>query len=282
MRRFEMVLAAALAVAACETTAPAPPAEVQPATAAAPAPSVSAERMSEITRVLASDEFEGRSMGTRGRGEDGRLSDRAVPRCRARAGRREWRLDPDGAADPHPARRAAAGVASRQGGAAIAAALPRRRLSQHRPRDRAGADRRARRWSSSATASTAPERGWDDFKGVDLKGKVAVFLVNDPDFEAAAGEPVAGKFGGQAMTYYGRWTYKFEEAARRGAIARARSSTRRPAPAMAGTRSRRRRARITTSCCAPDARAAGAAPGLDPAAGRAEHCSGAPGSISRR
>ena len=66
---------------------------------------------------------------------------------------------------------------------------------------------------------TAPERGWDDFKGVDLKGKVAVFLVNDPDFEAAAGEAVAGKFGGQTMTYYGRWTYKFDEAARRGAIA---------------------------------------------------------------
>jgi Zn-dependent M28 family amino/carboxypeptidase len=65
---------------------------------------------------------------------------------------------------------------------------------------------------------TAPERQWDDFKGVDLKGKVAVFLVNDPDFEAAAGEPVAGRFGGRRMTYYGRWTYKFEEAARRGAI----------------------------------------------------------------
>ena len=65
----------------------------------------------------------------------------------------------------------------------------------------------------------APERGWDDFKGVDLKGKVPVFLVNDPDFEAQPGEPVYGKFGGQAMTYYGRWTYKFEEAARRGAAA---------------------------------------------------------------
>jgi Zn-dependent M28 family amino/carboxypeptidase len=65
----------------------------------------------------------------------------------------------------------------------------------------------------------APERGWDDFKGVDLKGKAAVFLVHDPDFEAAAGEPVAGKFGGKAMTYYGRWSYKYEEAARRGAIA---------------------------------------------------------------
>ena len=65
----------------------------------------------------------------------------------------------------------------------------------------------------------APERGWDDFKGVDLKGKVAVFLINDPDFAAAKGEAVAGKFGGRAMTYYGRWTYKFEEAARRGAVA---------------------------------------------------------------
>ena len=65
---------------------------------------------------------------------------------------------------------------------------------------------------------TAPERGWDDFGDVDLNGKIAVFLVNDPDFEAAPGEPAAGRFGGRAMTYYGRWTYKFEEAARRGAI----------------------------------------------------------------
>ena len=64
----------------------------------------------------------------------------------------------------------------------------------------------------------APERGWDDFKGVDLKGKVAVFLVNDPDFVATKGDDSFGKFGGRTMTYYGRWTYKFEEAARRGAI----------------------------------------------------------------
>src|SRR5579859_6508651 len=65
---------------------------------------------------------------------------------------------------------------------------------------------------------TAPERGWDDFKGVDLKGKIAVILINDPDFEALPGEPVAGKFGGKAATYYGRWIYKYEEAARRGAL----------------------------------------------------------------
>ncbi|QJE02715.1 M28 family peptidase [Massilia forsythiae] len=60
---------------------------------------------------------------------------------------------------------------------------------------------------------TAPERKWDDFKGVDLKGKLAVVLINDPDFETGKGD-----FGGKAMTYYGRWTYKFEELARRGAL----------------------------------------------------------------
>jgi len=60
---------------------------------------------------------------------------------------------------------------------------------------------------------SAPERRWDDYKGVDLKGKIAVVLVNDPDFESGNGD-----FGGKAMTYYGRWTYKFEEAARRGAL----------------------------------------------------------------
>ncbi|MFT7471151.1 MAG: Zn-dependent M28 family amino/carboxypeptidase, partial [Kiritimatiellia bacterium] len=67
--------------------------------------------------------------------------------------------------------------------------------------------------------ASAPERDWDDFGDIDLNGKVAIFLVNDPDFAAASDEPVAGRFGNRRMTYYGRWTYKFEEAARRGAIA---------------------------------------------------------------
>ncbi|HEX2558679.1 M28 family metallopeptidase, partial [Phenylobacterium sp.] len=59
----------------------------------------------------------------------------------------------------------------------------------------------------------APERNWDDFKGVDLKGKIALALVNDPDFETGQGD-----FGGKAMTWYGRWPYKYEEAARQGAL----------------------------------------------------------------
>ncbi len=65
----------------------------------------------------------------------------------------------------------------------------------------------------------APERDWDDFGDIDLAGKVTLFLVNDPDFAAADDEQVAGRFGKRRMTYYGRWSYKFEEAARRGAIA---------------------------------------------------------------
>ena len=59
----------------------------------------------------------------------------------------------------------------------------------------------------------APERKWDDFKGVDLKGKIAVVLINDPDFESGHGD-----FDGKGMTYYGRWTYKYEEGARQGAL----------------------------------------------------------------
>jgi Zn-dependent M28 family amino/carboxypeptidase len=82
-------------------------------------------------------------------------------------------------------------------------------------------------WAGSATDSSAmrgeivfvgygvnaPENKWNDFKGMDLKGKVLLILVNDPP--APASEPAL--FGGRAMTYYGRWTYKFEEAERQGA-----------------------------------------------------------------
>ncbi|WP_331117620.1 M28 family metallopeptidase [Archangium sp.] len=59
---------------------------------------------------------------------------------------------------------------------------------------------------------SAPEVGWDDFKGLDLRGKTLVVLVNDPDHGLESGD-----FLGRRMTYYGRWSYKYEEAMRRGA-----------------------------------------------------------------
>src|SRR5262249_53243220 len=58
---------------------------------------------------------------------------------------------------------------------------------------------------------TAPEYQWNDFKD-DVKGKIIVVLINDPQLEDQS------KFGGKAMTYYGRWTYKLDEAARQGAL----------------------------------------------------------------
>ncbi|GAG32806.1 unnamed protein product, partial [marine sediment metagenome] len=59
----------------------------------------------------------------------------------------------------------------------------------------------------------APEYNWNDYEGLDVKGKTVVILVNDPGFATED----TNLFNGRAMTYYGRWTYKFEEAARQGA-----------------------------------------------------------------
>ena len=63
--------------------------------------------------------------------------------------------------------------------------------------------------------TVAPEADWNDYAGVDVKGKTVVMLVNDPGFHAGD----ESLFGGKRMTYYGRWTYKYEEAARQGAAA---------------------------------------------------------------
>ena len=62
----------------------------------------------------------------------------------------------------------------------------------------------------------APERKWNDYAGIDVRGKTVLILINDPDWQNPLGK---GPFGGAAMTYYGRWMYKYEEAARQGAAA---------------------------------------------------------------
>ena len=63
---------------------------------------------------------------------------------------------------------------------------------------------------------TAPEKGWDDYAGIDVRGKTVVILVNDPDWQTMGKD---GPFEGRAMTWYGRWPYKFENAAKHGAAA---------------------------------------------------------------
>jgi Zn-dependent M28 family amino/carboxypeptidase len=173
---------------------------------------VDTARITKDVRTLASDAFEGRAPGTAG---EKKTIDYLVQRLK------ETGLEPGGP-DGQWTQKVPLLHTELGDGTLAFGNQPIERgkqiyVSTIRPDDRARIDKAPMVFVGYGV--TAPERGWDDFKGVDLKGKVAVFLVNDPDFEAKAGEPVAGKFGGRTMTYYGRWTYKFEEAARRGAIA---------------------------------------------------------------
>ena len=184
----------------------------------APAPTISAANLTDTVRTLASDQFQGRAPGTVG-------EERAVGYLIGRL--QALGLEPGGVdggwTQPVPLLHTRIGDAPQfsvmdKGGAATALTQAQDiYVTSLQPKDRATIA--AAPLVFVGYGVHAPERGWDDFKGVDLKGKVAVFLINDPDFSAAAGEPVAGKFGGRTMTYYGRWTYKFEEASRRGAIA---------------------------------------------------------------
>jgi Zn-dependent M28 family amino/carboxypeptidase len=189
---------------------------ITPTAMAQPAGPIDPGRMSDTVKALASDALEGRRPGSQG---ETRTLDYLIGRLKA------LDLEPGGPggswtqAVPLVHTALAGPAAISVGGLGEPWRLGQGQeiyVSTARPVDRVSIEAAPLVFVGYGVA--APERSWDDFKGVDLHGKIAVFLVNDPDFEASAFEPVAGKFGGQAMTYYGRWTYKYEEAARRGAI----------------------------------------------------------------
>ena len=187
------------------------------ASPAAPSSPVSVERLAAVTRTLASEEFEGRAPGTPG---EAKTLAYLVEQFR-QAGLQP--AGPDGTyLQPVPLVRtqvpADAAMSVRVGGEVVplgqGVAMAALAL---RPVDRVRIDRAPLVFVGYGVS--APERGWDDYKDVDLRGKVAVFLINDPDYEAREGDDAHGRFGGKAATYYARWTYKYEEAARRGALA---------------------------------------------------------------
>src|SRR4051794_22194324 len=173
------------------------------ATAASPpAEHVNIKRMSDITRVLAADAFQGRSPGTPG-------EDKTIPYLieQFKAAGLEPAGENGGWTQTVPMIRtqlkAPVNVSVNQVGQTVPLRFPDDiYLGTVRPVDRVRIANAPMVFVGYGVS--APERGWDDFKGVDLHGKIAVMLVNDPDFEAAPGEPVAGKFGGKTMTYYGR------------------------------------------------------------------------------
>ncbi|HKX78945.1 MAG TPA: M28 family metallopeptidase [Novosphingobium sp.] len=181
--------------------------------ASAAVPEIPVETMREVTRVLSSDAFEGRAPG--GAGEEKTLA--YLTRQFARAGLapgnhgswfQEVPLVEITGRDYSPLKIAGKGqpLSLRFGDEFVAVsyrAVPRTDLKDSE-------------LVFVGYGINAPEKGWNDYSGIDMRGKTAVILVNDPDYAAAASE---GPFNGRAMTYYGRWTYKFEEAARQGAAA---------------------------------------------------------------
>lgn len=200
---------AALSLAACATT----PAGDAPS--AAEAGQVSAERMNGYVRDLADDRFEGRAPGTPGeRGSTQWIADRFA----------ELGLEPGGPDGswfqtvPISRTRAEGPATVTVTGPGGARSLQRGTdllISSDRPRTRITLENTPVVFAGYGV--DAPEKGWDDFKTLDVRGKILLVLVNDPDFETPEGHPTAGKFDGQAMTYYGRWVYKFAEAAKQGA-----------------------------------------------------------------
>ena len=203
----------ALALAGCATTAPPPPPPVSAATGLPAAPQVDVAMMKEVVRTLASDEFEGRAPST---ATEPRVLDAIIARFKA-AG-----LQPGNNGSwlqEVPTAEITAGNVS-----PLAVSGGAKPLSFAYGTDFVAGSYRAVPQTRIADSDivfvgygiNAPELGWNDYAGVDMKGKTALILVNDPDW---AMETQDGPFKGRRMTYYGRWTYKFEEAARQGATA---------------------------------------------------------------
>jgi Zn-dependent M28 family amino/carboxypeptidase len=163
-------------------------------------------------RQLSSDDFEGRAPGSRGE----RLTTAYLSEQFARIG-----LEPGNNGDWFQAvpmveitRTEESPLVLRQGDEEVTLA-PNTEvvLGSTRPVERIGIDDSALVFVGYGIV--APEYGWNDYEGLDVSGKTVVILVNDPGF--ATQDPEL--FRGNTMTYYGRWTYKYEEAARQGAAA---------------------------------------------------------------
>ena len=169
---------------------------------------ISAERIREDTKFLSNDLLEGRGVGQRG----GQLAAQYIATQLALAGAR-----PAGDDGTYFQKVPLVGLAT-EPTATLTAAVWGKSVDFRWMDDFVGvnpAQRPDSRFEADAVfvghGITAPEWKWDDFKGVDVTGKILVMFTNEP----ASDDPKF--FEGRALTYYGRWTYKYEEALRRGA-----------------------------------------------------------------
>jgi Peptidase family M28/PA domain len=171
---------------------------------------LSAERIREQDRFLSSDLLEGRGVGTRG----GDLATEYLATQFALAGAKPagdhgtwFQKVPLMAVDPQPETRLSASAAGKTLGFEWLNDLVGLNESQ-KPESQFDAEA-----VFVGHGIAAPEWNWDDYKGVDVRGKVVVLFTNEP----TSNDP--NFFDGRALTYYGRWSYKYEEATRRGAVA---------------------------------------------------------------
>ncbi|HJT89357.1 MAG TPA: M28 family peptidase, partial [Bryobacteraceae bacterium] len=171
---------------------------------------ISAERIRQQDRFLSSDLLEGRGVGERG----GQLATEYLATQFALAGAK-----PAGDDGTYFQRVPLVGVTTAPD-VELSAAAGSRKIGFHWLDDFVGVtgtQKSATQFEGDAIfvghGITAPQWNWDDFKGVDVRGKVLVLFTNEP----SSTDPKF--FDGRALTYYGRWTYKYEEALRRGALA---------------------------------------------------------------
>jgi len=212
-----LTLGLGLAACSSESPAPAPATQAEAPAAAAEAeaghafsPDISTADWAEHVRVLASDEFEGRAPGSAGEKKTVEYLIKAFQQMGLEPGNKgSWvQTVPMVATTTDKG----AKLSFKVGDSELAPTYG----SQMVIGTRTGAP------ESTLDASevifvgygvNAPEQGWNDYAGLDVKGKTVVMLINDPGFHAND----ESLFEGKRMTYYGRWTYKFEEAARQGA-----------------------------------------------------------------
>jgi len=208
-------LAAVAALAACNREAPTPaaPAPEAPAAEHAFVPEIAAPDFAEMVKTLASDEFEGRAPGSPG-------EEKTIEYIKAQYER--IGLTPGGddgtyfqtvpmtetTADPSTVLKLDVGGKTRELKFGSDMVLGTRTGQPEVKVADSGL-------VFVGYGVDAPEQDWNDYAGVDVKGKTVVILVNDPGFHAKD----ESLFEGRRMTYYGRWTYKYEEAARKGAAA---------------------------------------------------------------
>ncbi len=188
------------------------PAELRPAFAA-----ITADGILEHTKVLSADEYEGRGPGTKGEELTVKYLTEQFQRLGLKPG------NPDGT---YTQRVPLVGFTGQATASFTAAG---KTINLEFPKDYVAVSRRFVPESKVENSEivfvgygvVAPEYGWDDYKGVDVRGKTIVMLINDPAVpEAADPAKLDDKiFKGKAMTYYGRWTYKYEIASEKGAAA---------------------------------------------------------------